>query len=258
MHISIAAEPLFHIWGLTVTNSLLASFVTTIFLTVFAIFMSLNIKSVPTRIQAVVEEFFMFIMDLTEKSIDAKFTKKFVPLVITLFFFILMSNWLGLLPGFGSLILEKVEDGHQEFVPLLRGATADLNTTLALALISFFAIQFFGIAQSKLSYFKKFINFTTPINFFVGVLELISEVAKIISFSFRLFGNVFAGEVLLAVIISLVPLLAPLPFFGLEVFIGFIQALVFAMLTLIFIQLAMSHHVEAAGEVGAKDRIKSH
>ncbi len=240
MHISLAAEPIFHLGSFTVTNSLLASFIGSIILILIGFAVSRNISKKQTRFGAVVEEFFIFIMDLAE-SVGGKRALEYVPLVLTFFFFILISNWLGLLPGFGSIVLEKIEEGEHEVVPLLRGATADLNTTLALALISVFSIQYYGISRLKLNYFKRFINFSGPVDFFTGILELISEFAKIISFSFRLFGNVFAGEVLIVVIMTLVPVIAPLPFFGLEIFVGFIQALVFAMLTLVFIQLATAH-----------------
>jgi F-type H+-transporting ATPase subunit a len=129
-------------------------------------------------------------------------------------------------------------------VPLLRGANADLNTTLALAVIAVIAIQVLGVsAIGAIKYAKKFFNFSNPINAFVGFLELISEFSKLISFSFRLFGNIFAGEVLLMVIAFLVPYIAPLPFFFLELFVGIVQALVFMMLTLVFIKGAtMSEH----------------
>ena len=248
MHISLAAEPIFRIGSFVVTNSLLASFIVTLLLIIIGYSISKNISKKQTRFGAVIEEFFIFIIDLAE-SVGGKGALEFVPLVLTFFFFILLSNWLGLLPGFGSIMIEKIEDGHHEIIPLLRGATADLNTTLALALISVFSIQYYGVSRLKLLYFKRFLNFSSPVGFFTGILELISEFAKIISFSFRLFGNVFAGEVLLVVIMTLVPIIAPLPFFGLEIFVGFIQALVFAMLTLVFIQLATAHEESVSREV---------
>lgn len=135
-------------------------------------------------------------------------------------------------------------ESHQgpKFVPYLRAGTADLNTTLALALISIISTQLIGIKYLKLHYFKKFINFSSPIAFFVGVLETISEFAKIISFAFRLFGNIFAGEVLLAVISALTFVVIPMPFYGMEIFVGFIQALVFAMLSLVFFNMATESH----------------
>ena len=129
-----------------------------------------------------------------------------------------------------------------KFVPLFRAGTADLNTTLALAIISVISTQIFGVMNLRLGYFKKFINFSSPIDFFVGILETISEFAKVISFAFRLFGNIFAGEVLLAVTTFLIPLIIPMPFYGLEIFVGFIQALVFSMLSLVFFNMATSGH----------------
>jgi F-type H+-transporting ATPase subunit a len=118
-----------------------------------------------------------------------------------------------------------------------------LSTTLALALISVVATQYLSVkALGAGGYISKFINIRNPINAFVGILELISEFAKLLSFSFRLFGNIFAGEVLLLVISFLVPIILPIPFLGLEIFVGFIQALVFTMLTTIFIVVATEKH----------------
>jgi F-type H+-transporting ATPase subunit a len=141
---------------------------------------------------------------------------------------------------------EHAEEGteHSEFVPLLRAGTADLNMTLALGLISVASIQFFGLKYLKLGYLKKYINFSNPINFFVGILEIILELSKVVSFAFRLFGNIFAGEVLLGVITFLVPIIAPMPFYGLELFVGFIQALVFTMLSLVLFNMATISHDE--------------
>ncbi len=130
------------------------------------------------------------------------------------------------------------------FVPLLRAATADLNLTLALGLISVICVQFFGVAYLHLGYFSKFFNFSSPLGFIIGILELVLECAKVVSFAFRLFGNIFAGEVLLVVISFLIPVVAPMPFYGLEVFVGLIQALVFAMLSLVFMNMATISHNE--------------
>jgi F-type H+-transporting ATPase subunit a len=221
----------------------LASVIVSFLLIIFSAIIYFDLQNKPSRFRAAIEEMFIFMTNLAE-SVGGKKSREFVPLVLTLFFFILLSNWIGLMPGFGSILLNKFEDGHTEEIPLFRGATADLNTTLALAVISFLFIQYYGFAKLKLGYLKKFFNFKSPIDFFTGILELISEFTKIISFSFRLFGNIFAGEVLLAVVVSLVPVIAPLPFVGLEIFVGFIQALVFAMLTLVFIQMATLDHSE--------------
>ncbi|MFH2021814.1 MAG: F0F1 ATP synthase subunit A [Patescibacteria group bacterium] len=133
---------------------------------------------------------------------------------------------------------------HQIKAPVFRPGSADLNTTLALAITSVIATQIFGLMTLKFSYLKKFFNLASPIDFFVGLLELISEFAKIISFAFRLFGNIFAGEVLLVVITFLIPVVVPMPFYGLELFVGFIQALVFSMLSLVFFNMATQGHEE--------------
>jgi F-type H+-transporting ATPase subunit a len=159
--------------------------------------------------------------------------------VFTIFLFVLFSNWLGLLPGVSSITL-----GHgTDAVPLLRSPGSDLNFTLALALIAVTMVNVFGLAAMGIrERLSVFFNFQSPIKFFVGILELVSEFARIISFTFRLFGNVFAGEVLLAIMAFLVPYLVPLPFMFLEIFVGFIQAFIFGMLTLVFVALAVTPH----------------
>lgn len=133
---------------------------------------------------------------------------------------------------------------HTTFVPLIRPPSADLNSTLALAIISVLGSQIIGFKYLKFGYFKKFFNFSGPMQFVMGLLDLTSEASRILSFAFRLFGNIFAGEVLLSVMLFLLPFLAPLPFVGLEVFVGLIQALVFAILTLVFWNMATIAHDE--------------
>lgn len=139
---------------------------------------------------------------------------------------------------------ESATESHSVFVPYLRAGTADLNTTLALGLFSQVMAQVIGVKYLGLSYFKKFFNFKDPIMFFVGALELVSELSKVLSYAFRLFGNIFAGEVLLVVMSALVPLIVPMPFYGLEIFVGFIQALVFSLLSLVFFNIATISHDE--------------
>lgn len=149
----------------------------------------------------------------------------------------------------GQESAESTTEEHAgTFVPYFRAGTADLNTTIALALISVALTQIFGIKMLGIPYFGKYINFSSPIMFFVGVLEFVLELAKIMSFAFRLFGNIFAGEVLLAVMMFLVPVVIPMPFYGLELFVGVIQALVFSMLSLVFFNLATIGHAEHGEE----------
>ncbi len=201
---------------------------------------------VPTGVQnfveMIIEGFFGFFNGIVG---DEEKTKKFFPLVMTIFLFVIISNWMGLLPGFGSVGIWEMHEGHEVLVPIFRSTYADVNMTFALALISVTSIQIFGFALLGFKGYggKFFVNpLKNPIGCFVGILELVSEVSKMISFSFRLFGNIFAGEVLLLVISFLVPYIAPLPFYGLELFVGFIQALVFAFLTLVFLKIATTSH----------------
>lgn len=294
LHISLAAETVFYLFGLPVTNAMLTTWIVMALL----FLMVLNVRSLPlnpsNRFHIIVEMLIEFFDDLCQK-VAGKHGREFFPLVTSLFVFILVSNWLGLIPGVGtvgiyesdeaatehawqlvspvqaeavkispeageaaSLATEEVPSEHQQgyqesepehegpkFVPLLRAPTSDLNTTFALAIVSMVMVHFYGMRTLGLAaHWGKFFNFSSGINAFVGLLELISDVSKIISFAFRLFGNIFAGEVLLAVVGSLisVPHVATLPFYGLEIFVGFIQAFVFAILTLVFLSLATSHH----------------
>lgn len=240
IHISLTAEPVYHIGQFTVTNSLLTSWIAILLLVVFALLATRKLKKIPGNLQQIAEIIVDGIYGLFSSILGNKIAAYF-PLIATIFLYIITLNWLGLLPGVGTIGINKIEDNHEIFVPLFRAGTADLNTTLALALFAMIVIQFAGFRTLGAEYLKKFINFSNPINFFVGILEIISEFSKIISFAFRLFGNIFAGEVLLTVIAFLVPVFVPIPFMGLELFVGFIQALVFSMLTAVFLSLATTH-----------------
>jgi F-type H+-transporting ATPase subunit a len=243
MHVSLAAEPIFKIGSFGVNNALLTSWLVVIILSVLAYFGGRGTKMIPGKMQnffeAIIEGLFNFFDSIWE---DRKKTQKYFSLLATFFIFIMFSNWFGLLPGIGSIGFREGEAGHEKFIPLFRSVNSDLNATLSWALISVVLVQFFGVATLGRDYLKKFINFKSPIDFFMGILEIVSEAAKIVSFSFRLFGNVFAGEVLLVVITSIAPFLVPLPFYGMELFVGVVQALVFTMLSLFFIKMATEAH----------------
>lgn len=241
MTISLAAEEVLHLGGFPVTNTLLTGFLVSAFLVIFSFLVIRRISLVPTGFQNIVELLIESFLDLVEK-VSGSQKRRFFPFVATFFFFILFSNWTELLPGVGSLGFWREGQGEKVFIPFLRAATADLNTTLALALVSVAAVHILGFRELGVGkYLSKYFKnpLKEPMNAFVGLLELISEFAKIISFSFRLFGNIFAGEVLLIVVAFLAPLIAPLPFLGLEIFVGFIQALVFSLLTLVFLTMAV-------------------
>ncbi len=238
-HISIKAEPIFELGGLIVTNSLLLSWITALLLVIIAIVIWHSIKRVPGTLQGLVEIVLEKTLEFMDSLIGSRRqSEKYLPIVMTIFVFVLTANWLGLVPGVGAI--EFHEHGHA--IPLLRAPTADLNFTIALAVISLIFINMAGlIALGWKRYSGRFFNFSSPIMSFVGILELVSEFVKIVSFSFRLFGNVFAGEVLLIIIGFLVPYLIPLPFLLMEFFVGIVQAFIFAILTLVFISLAVSH-----------------
>lgn len=243
IHISLTAEPIYHLGSFKITNSLLTSWIAILFLSVFAFLATRQLKKIPGNLQQIAEIVVEGIYGIFS-SILGKKVATFFPIIATIFLYIIILNWLGLLPGVGTIGLHKIENSHQVFVPLFRAGTADLNTTLALSIFAMILIQITGFKSLGIRYLQKFFNFTNPINFFVGILELISEFSKVISFAFRLFGNIFAGEVLLTVIAFLIPIIAPIPFMGLELFVGFIQALVFSMLTAVFLSLATveEHH----------------
>lgn len=284
LHISVAAETLTKVSGISITNSLLTTWLVMIFVIALAFIIGRRVKAVPGLLQNLAELMIGGLYDLFSGIVGEDKIKTLAPLLLTFFIFILFANWSGLIPGLAAVGLNakpaatevhaseevapaqkqddaasseagtttaveeaksEVSETHEEeaeFLPLFRGPTADLSTTLALALISVGAMVFYGIKFLGLSFFKRYLNFTNPIMVFVGILEFVSDISKILSFAFRLFGNIFAGEVLLTVIGFLVPVIAPIPFLGLELFVGVIQALVFSLLTAAFISMAATSH----------------
>ncbi|MBA3047532.1 F0F1 ATP synthase subunit A [Patescibacteria group bacterium] len=257
---TLFAEPIFGIGNFQITNSLLNSWLVVLIVLIISLSLKSRIKAIPRGIQNVFEmivekflEIFDSITGARQKSL------KFFPLVFSFFIFILLSNWMGLLPGVGSVGQVISEHGNKVFVPYFRGGTADLNTTLALAIIGVVASHIFGVVAIGLwNYFNKFINIkafleipkkirkdpsvliVNPIKAFVGLIEIIGEAAKVASLSFRLFGNIFAGEVLLASMSAILAFGLPIPFMFLEIIVGLIQALIFAMLILAYLTMNTS------------------
>jgi F-type H+-transporting ATPase subunit a len=238
IHVELKAEQLGIFHGLPITNTLVTSWVAMAILIVAAFVVGRRAKMVPGKVQMVFEEIITFVRDfMTETLENEKVASKYLPLLLTIFFFILTSNLLEFIPGVGSLGFHSGEG----FIPLFRSVNTDLNVTLALAIIAVIMIEIAGVAALGFwCYTGKFINFSSPLNFVVGIIELVSEVGRLISYSFRLFGNIFAGEVLLAVVGYFAPYIVPVPLMSFELFVGFIQAAVFALLTLFFIKLAIT------------------
>lgn len=239
--IAIHLEPtvLTHLFGLPVTNTLVTTFVVSIVLIISAYFLGKNLKLVPGKVQTAVEGIIEFPYTFVQETLD--YNKKLIawvfPLVMTIFLFVLSANWFGLLPIIGAIGFND----HGYFLPLFYPVNTDLNVTLALSIIALFAIEIAGIITlGALRYGGKFVTFKSPLAFAVGIIELFSELARLISFSFRLFGNIFAGKILILVVFSFVPLIVPVPLLAFELFVGFIQAAIFALLTLFFIKIAVA------------------
>ena len=270
-----------------VTNALLTSFILSVLIVLVAWFVGRNLKLRPGGLQNVVEALIEALDNLVNQTASRTWAPRFFPICSTIFIFLLVSNWFGILsPALGSIGLVHASDqgmtadkivflrgsaeqvlaehaahggavhgaAHEArftIVPLLRAPSSDLNLTLTLALITMFLVQVFGFWSRGVGYIGHFLRFRSLrtkgfamglVDIFVGLMEGLSELAKVISFSFRLFGNIFAGEVILIVISSLVSLVLVVVFFGLELFVGLVQAFVFFILSLAFFHLATEHH----------------
>lgn len=219
-----------------VTNSMVTTWLVTIVLLIFAYLATKKLSPVPHKIQNLAEAIVEPLFDLGESLAHQK-AKVFMPIVATFFFFILFGNYFGLLPGIGSIGFTH----NEHFVPYLRAINSDLNTTLALALVSVIATHFLAIKYLGAgAYLGKFFSLN-PIFLFVGLIELVGEFTKIASLSFRLFGNILAGETVLhTATTKLFAYIVPIPFYFLEIIVGFVQALIFAILTLTFMVILTS------------------
>src|SRR5262245_29037290 len=287
IHISAKAEPLACIGGerigescspgtiFPITNALVMTVLVDLVLVLVIIFGARNMQLVPrgfqNLVEVVVEGFYNFAM-----GIDRRNVAKFFPLPATIFIFFLVANMLALVPGVGSIGLCVPEAGeaaaaHEAasssvlsvlpgycgagniLIPFLRAPAADLNVTFAFALVAVFMVEFFGVQALGPSYFSRFFNLKEgALGLFVSLIELVSEISRIVSFAFRIFGNIFGGEVILIVMSYLLAYVLPLPFYGFEVFVAFIQAVIFAVLTLVFMSNAVvahgAHDEHAPGE----------
>ncbi len=258
----LSAEEVFHLFGFPITNSIIGAWVTIVFLVVFSYVVTRRMRIVPGRLQGTFELLLGWLYNLCQNVAGEKNGRSFFPVVATIFLFVAFNAWLSLLPGFGSIEIVNAEGHH---VHLFRGANTDINMPLALALVSFVFVEYCGLRSLGVRYLGKFFSVglllkslgqifrgrlgaglgglvTGFINIFVGLLEALSELVRIVSFTFRLFGNMTAGEILLLIAAFLIPWTFALPFYGLELLVGFVQALIFSGLTLVFLTLAVAHH----------------
>jgi len=266
--LKLPAETVFHLFGFPITNSIVAAWITIVFLVVFSYFITRRMKLVPGRLQAIFEFLVGWLYDLCTSVAGEENGRRFFPVVATIFLFVAFNAWLALLvPGFGSITIHTAEgEAH-----LLRAANTDINMPLALALTSFAFFWYFGFKALGIRFMKNFVNFdelnkgfrqlfkgkfmdglmgivTGAMTLFAGALEFLSVCIRVVSLTFRLFGNMTAGEILVFVMLFLISMLSilVLPLYGLELLIGFIQAIIFGGLTLIFLTVAVQSHGEEA------------
>ena len=260
----LPAEAVFHIGSFPITNTVIAAWLSMIVVLLLAWAATRKMRIIPKGIQNFVEFAIGSLYNLCTGMAGEKNGRRFFPIVATIFLFVIMNGWLSLLPVFNAILVHTTEGE----VHLLRGANTDVNMPLALALVSFVSVWYFGFKDigfrkymGQFFAFRRFFSsmgmifkgnlkgglggmFFGVIDIFVGALELLSQFVRVISFTFRLFGNMTAGEILLIITTFLVPWIAVLPFYGLELFFMFIQALIFSSLTLVFLTMAVAHHEE--------------
>ncbi len=256
VHVEIAAEKLFQLGPLTVTNSMVGALLASVVLLLAARWFTRRSGIIPSRRQSLIELPIEWLTGIVRGTGGSRW-RQFVPFIVTIFLFVLVANWLSLLPGVGTIGRYEGKEPDRILVPFVRAASADLNLTLGLALVSFVSFIVFGIRANGLrGYLKELLiaepAYMTPL---LTPIHLISELSRLISLSMRLFGNVFAGEVLIAIALALTTLTVvtlPLAFFvpatvvGLELIFGFVQALVFALLSMTYITLAIAEHRQHA------------
>jgi F-type H+-transporting ATPase subunit a len=235
--VSFAAEPIIRLGFFNVTNSLLDTFLVDGILVALMITVNKKISLIPGFLQNVVEWTIEAFYEITE-SVSGENASRIFPYLMSFFLFILLANWTGLIPGISAIGLKE----GQTIVPFFRPATSDINTTLGLALISLVATHVMSIRVTGIKdYLGRYISLN-PLNLYIGILELIGEIVKVVSLSFRLFGNIFAGEVVLGTVSTIFAFVFPLPFLMLEVVVGLVQALVFGMLTMAFMAVLTTPH----------------
>jgi F-type H+-transporting ATPase subunit a len=264
-HTKLPAEAIFHVSSFGITNTLLASWLTIIVLFLVFFFATRKMKLVPGRLQNFAEIIVEGLLNFVEGAAEKKHSRVILPVIATIFLYVLTNAYLALLPFFGTI---GFHEGEKIIVPILRAANTDINLPLSIALISVLFVEYLGFRSfGPIKYVNSFFNFGKLVGgfatlfkgkiragivevlygviyLFIGVLEVVSHFIRVISFTFRLFGNMTAGEILLVVVCFLVPLIAVIPFYGLEIFLGFIQALIFAGLTLVFSVIALTPHGE--------------
>lgn len=235
--VSFASEAIFNISTFPITNTLLHTFFVDLIIILLVFIIAKNRSLIPNKLQSISEIMLETFYGLIDSVAHGR-TLRIFPYVVSFFLFIFIANLTNLLPGMGTVGFFR----HEEFIPIFRGTTSDINTTLGLAIISAIATHMLSVKIVGIKdYLSRFFSLN-PLNLFIGLLEIVSEITKVVSLSFRLFGNIFAGEVVLAKISSIFAFIIPLPFLMLEAIVGIVQALVFSMLTMAFMAILTTEH----------------
>ena len=270
-NVVLPAEPIAHVGTFSVTNTLIASWLTILILFGLFYLATRKMQEVPGRLQALAEVVVEGLLNFVESVAGKEHSRLLFPGIATIFLYVITNAYTALLPIFGTIGFYEHVHGHEEFIPLLRAANTDINLPLSIALVSFVLVETWGMrVVGFFHYTGEFVNTRqlglglkqlfqgklreAPlnivfgfINFCVGFLEIFSHLTRMLSFTFRLFGNMTAGEILVLVSCFLVPMIFTIPFYGLELLIGLIQALIFGGLTLVFGTVAISSaHEESA------------
>jgi F-type H+-transporting ATPase subunit a len=249
-HIETAAEEILRVGPLSITNSMIGAVLASLVLLVAAALAMRSASLVPGRLQVAMELPVEWVAGIVKDAGGSRW-RSYVALIIGIFLFVLVANWLGLLPGVGTIgLVETHASGEKVLVPLVRPASADLNFTLGLAIVSFVAFTGIGIRANGIGRYLRHLLIADPwwLTPLVTPIHLVSELARLVSLSMRLFGNVFAGEVLVAIMTALIPVAIPVVFLGLELLFGAVQALVFALLTMAYVILAVAEDEHHAAE----------
>ncbi len=254
----LAPEGIFEVAGFTVTNTLLSAWLTTIVIVLVFALGTRRMERVPGRFQGLLESFVVALYGFVTGVAGERYGRRFFPVLATIFVFVAFNAWIALLPIYPTVFAEGQDGAH--LGPLLRSAGTDINMPLALAIVSAIFVESWGFRAHGLGYMREFVRlggilqgvrrlspgdiFAGAIDAFVGFLEAVSHGIRVISFTFRLFGNMLAGELILLMVTFLVTFLVSIPFYGLELLVGGVQALIFTGLTLVFAVMAVASHRE--------------
>lgn len=242
--VHLAPQKVFSVGGFAVTNTLLSAWLTTLVIVLLFGLGTRRMTIVPGRLQGFLEFFIEALYGFVRGIAGERYAKPFFPILATIFIFVAFNAWMALLPIYPNVgFMGETEDGRRYVAThLFRSAGTDINMPLALAIISFAFFEVWGFRAHRAGYLREFFRFGNPIQTFIGLLELISHFIRVISFTFRLFGNMLAGEIVLFMMTFLTIFITPIIFYGLEILVGGVQALVFMGLTLVFAVMAVASH----------------